>query len=90
MAYLVDCAETIDTAWLRDVAMVGVTSGASVPEVLIEQVLYLLAQHGFEDVETVEEHQRFSLPQRLRQLEGYSRAWASASSAPPSNERSHI
>ncbi|GAA4902642.1 4-hydroxy-3-methylbut-2-enyl diphosphate reductase [Streptomyces coeruleoprunus] len=68
-AYLVDFAEEIDEAWLEGVATVGVTSGASVPEVLVEGVLEWLAQRGFEDVEIVkaaEESITFSLPKELR------------------------
>ncbi|MFE3325158.1 4-hydroxy-3-methylbut-2-enyl diphosphate reductase [Streptomyces sp. NPDC059176] len=68
-AYLVDFAGEIDAAWLEGVTTVGVTSGASVPEVLVEGVLELLAQHGFEDVEIVkaaEESITFSLPKELR------------------------
>jgi 4-hydroxy-3-methylbut-2-enyl diphosphate reductase len=51
------------------VTTVGVTSGASVPEVLVEQVLEFLSGHGFEDVEIVkaaEESITFSLPKELR------------------------
>lgn len=48
---------------------VGVTSGASVPEILVEQVLEWLSTRGFEDVELVkaaEESITFSLPKELR------------------------
>ncbi|MEU2429604.1 4-hydroxy-3-methylbut-2-enyl diphosphate reductase [Streptomyces sp. NPDC007861] len=68
-AHLVDFADEIDEAWLEGVTTVGVTSGASVPEVLVEQVLEWLAQRGFEDVEIVkaaEESITFSLPKELR------------------------
>ncbi|WOT34556.1 4-hydroxy-3-methylbut-2-enyl diphosphate reductase [Streptomyces coeruleorubidus] len=68
-AYLVDFADEIDEAWLEGVSTVGVTSGASVPEVLVEQVLEWLSQRGFEDVEIVkaaEESITFSLPKELR------------------------
>ncbi|MGW3625718.1 4-hydroxy-3-methylbut-2-enyl diphosphate reductase [Streptomyces sp. NPDC000880] len=68
-AHLVDFAEEIDEAWLDGVSTVGVTSGASVPEVLVEGVLEWLSQHGFEDVEIVkaaEESITFSLPKELR------------------------
>jgi 4-hydroxy-3-methylbut-2-enyl diphosphate reductase len=68
-AHLVDFAEEIDEAWLEGVSTVGVTSGASVPEVLVEQVLEWLTGHGFEDVEIVkaaEESIAFSLPKELR------------------------
>ncbi|MET8406992.1 4-hydroxy-3-methylbut-2-enyl diphosphate reductase [Streptomyces sp. NPDC005195] len=68
-AYLVDFADEIDEGWLAGVTTVGVTSGASVPEVLVEQVLEWLSARGFEDVEIVkaaEESITFSLPKELR------------------------
>ncbi|QXE34924.1 4-hydroxy-3-methylbut-2-enyl diphosphate reductase [Streptomyces sp. GMY02] len=68
-SHLVDGAEEIDEAWLEGVTTVGLTSGASVPEVLVEGVLEWLAQRGFEDVEIVkaaEESITFSLPKELR------------------------
>ncbi|WP_373429283.1 4-hydroxy-3-methylbut-2-enyl diphosphate reductase [Streptomyces sp. V4I23] len=68
-AHLVDFAEEIDEAWLEGVSTVGVTSGASVPEVLVEGVLEWLSKRGFEDVEIVkaaEESITFSLPKELR------------------------
>ena len=67
--HLVDFAEEIDPAWLEGVSTVGVTSGASVPEVLVRGVLELLAEHGYEDVQPVsaaEESVLFSLPHELR------------------------
>ena len=68
-AHLVDAADEIDDAWLDGVTTVGVTSGASVPEVLVDGVLGWLAERGFGDVETVEsaqEHLLFALPPELR------------------------
>ncbi|MFD7729378.1 4-hydroxy-3-methylbut-2-enyl diphosphate reductase [Kitasatospora phosalacinea] len=68
-AHLVDFAEEIDPAWLEGVTTVGLTSGASVPEILVDGVLELLASHGFADVrivKTAEEHLTFSLPKELR------------------------
>ena len=68
-AYRVDYASEIKQEWLEGVATVGVTSGASVPEVLVEQVLADLADAGFADVEvvkTAEEDLLFSLPKELR------------------------
>jgi 4-hydroxy-3-methylbut-2-enyl diphosphate reductase len=69
-AYLVENAEAIDEAWLADVQTVGVSSGASVPEILVREVTDWLAEHGFDDVEEVthtEERQTFALPRELRQ-----------------------
>lgn len=68
-AHLVDSADEIDEAWLAGVTTVGVTSGASVPEILVEGVLEWLSGHGFADVEIVkaaEESIVFSLPKELR------------------------
>ncbi|WP_066643497.1 4-hydroxy-3-methylbut-2-enyl diphosphate reductase [Serinicoccus hydrothermalis] len=67
--HLVDYADEIDEAWLEDVATVGVTSGASVPEVLVRDVLDWLAERGFEDVQAVtaaEESLLFALPTEIR------------------------
>ena len=68
-AYRVDNATEVDTGWLADVTTVGVTSGASVPESLVNGVLEWLAEHGFGNVEVVsaaEESLTFSLPVELR------------------------
>ncbi|MET8557351.1 4-hydroxy-3-methylbut-2-enyl diphosphate reductase [Streptomyces sp. NPDC004959] len=68
-ARLVDEAAEIDAAWFDGVETVGVTSGASVPEVLVDGVLAHLAERGYEDVEIVkaaEESITFSLPKELR------------------------
>ncbi|MFB8386416.1 4-hydroxy-3-methylbut-2-enyl diphosphate reductase [Microbacterium sp. NPDC055910] len=69
-AYRVDYADEIEQAWFDGVETVGVTSGASVPEVLVQQVLEDLAYAGYVDVEevrTAEEDLLFSLPKELRQ-----------------------
>ncbi|MEU6439207.1 4-hydroxy-3-methylbut-2-enyl diphosphate reductase [Streptomyces sp. NPDC047046] len=68
-AHLVDEAAEIDPSWFDGVETVGVTSGASVPEVLVDGVLADLATRGYEDVEIVkaaEESITFSLPKELR------------------------
>jgi len=68
-AYRVDYASEIKQEWLDGVATVGVTSGASVPEVLVEQVLADLRDAGFDtvdEVKTAEEDLQFSLPKELR------------------------
>ncbi|MEN9970332.1 MAG: hypothetical protein RLZZ229_540 [Actinomycetota bacterium] len=75
-AYRVDFASEIDEAWFEGVETVGVSSGASVPEELVDEVLNHLAARGFGDVRTVqtaEEDVQFSLPAELRkELKGTS------------------
>ena len=69
-AYRVDYAPEIEQSWLDGVETVGVTSGASVPEVLVQEVLEELSGAGYRDVEqvrTAEEDLMFSLPKELRQ-----------------------
>jgi 4-hydroxy-3-methylbut-2-enyl diphosphate reductase len=68
-AYLVDDATEVDARWLDGVQTVGVTSGASVPEELVGNVLKRLAEVGFgtvEEVEAVEERMSFAPPRELR------------------------
>ena len=68
-AYRVDFATEIKDEWFVGIETVGVSSGASVPEVLVDEVLADLAKRGFGDVETVttaEEDIQFSLPAELR------------------------
>ena len=64
-----DDASAVDLSWLDGVSTVGVTSGASVPEDLVDGVLAVLAGNGFSEVEEVEAvHERmvFGLPRELR------------------------
>lgn len=68
-SHLVDFAEEIDEAWLEGVKTVGVTSGASVPEILVKDVLAWLEERGYGNVETVTtttETINFALPRELR------------------------
>ncbi|MGW7077312.1 4-hydroxy-3-methylbut-2-enyl diphosphate reductase [Streptomyces sp. NPDC054866] len=68
-SHLVDNADEIDEAWLEGVTTVGLTSGASVPDVLVDGVIEWLAERGYGDVETVktaDESITFSLPKELR------------------------
>jgi 4-hydroxy-3-methylbut-2-enyl diphosphate reductase len=68
-AYLIDYADEVSESWLKDVNTIGVTSGASVPELLVKDLLEWLANRGFENVETVtatEEHLLFAIPPELR------------------------
>jgi 4-hydroxy-3-methylbut-2-enyl diphosphate reductase len=69
VSYLVDFAQEIQDDWLDGVETIGLTSGASVPEILVKDVLAFLAERGFTDVQTItakEETLLFSLPPELR------------------------
>ena len=68
-SYLIDYASQVKDEWFEGVTTVGVTSGASVPEILVEDLLIELEKRGFADVEVItkmEEHLLFSLPVELR------------------------
>ena len=68
-SYRVDTAAEIDPAWIEGATTVGVSSGASVPEILVRDVLDRLAASGFgtvEEVRTATEDLMFSLPKELR------------------------
>ena len=68
-AYRVDSAQEIDSTWFDGATTVGVTSGASVPDVLVNDVLDSLKELGFgtvEEVTTAEETLVFALPPELR------------------------
>jgi 4-hydroxy-3-methylbut-2-enyl diphosphate reductase len=67
--YLIDYAAEVKDEWFEGVETIGVSSGASVPEILVTDLLKELARRGFNDVETVtamEEHLLFALPPELR------------------------
>ena len=68
-SYLVDYAEEIQDEWFTGVETIGVTSGASVPEILVKDVLATLNENGFKDVQEItaaEESLLFALPPELR------------------------
>lgn len=68
-SYLIDQAGDIDPAWLNDKQAVGITAGASAPDVLVKQVIEALCELGAappQEMQGVEENITFSLPRELR------------------------
>jgi 4-hydroxy-3-methylbut-2-enyl diphosphate reductase len=68
-SYLIDFAREVDETWLDGVTTVGVTSGASVPDVLVLELLAWLAERGYgqvQEVTTANEKVAFALPRELR------------------------
>ncbi|HXH65755.1 MAG TPA: 4-hydroxy-3-methylbut-2-enyl diphosphate reductase [Candidatus Limnocylindrales bacterium] len=70
-AKLIDSANDIDPEWLQGVTRIGLTAGASAPEVLVEQVSERLANFGFtdqHDLDLIREDVRFTLPPELQSI----------------------
>ena len=68
-AYLVDDETEVDPSWLDGADVVGLTSGASAPEWLVDRMVGWLAERGYDRVEQAlitEEHVRFALPAGVR------------------------
>ena len=68
-AYLIDYAAEAKDEWLEGVKTIGVSSGASVPEILVKDLMIWLAERGFSNVESItamEEHLLFAIPPELR------------------------
>lgn len=68
-SFRVDSRDELKKEWFAGVKSVGLTSGASVPEELVDGVLAWLSENGYgdvEEVETIEEHITFSLPVEIR------------------------
>jgi 4-hydroxy-3-methylbut-2-enyl diphosphate reductase len=71
-SYLIDGAADIDPAWLEGCKTIGLTAGASAPEVLVQEVVDCLKSHGVgvvENLEGREENITFSLPKELKVVE---------------------
>ncbi len=83
--HLVDYAAELEDAWFEGVSTIGVTSGASVPETLVRDVLEALAARGYDDVQEIrsaEENILFALPTELRRdLDAHEAASADRNSA---------
>lgn len=68
-AYLIDSADDIDPDWLKGKSSIGITAGASAPEILVENViehLKIFGCHQPETITVIEENVSFSLPKELR------------------------
>jgi 4-hydroxy-3-methylbut-2-enyl diphosphate reductase len=69
-SHLIDHVSQVEEAWLEGMSTVGITSGASAPEILVRGVVDFFRAHGTEDVselEVVREDVRFMLPKKIRQ-----------------------
>jgi len=78
-SYLIDSTADINPAWLKSAKAVGISAGASAPEVLVTEVVDYLKDHGANEVEeltVVEEDVEFSLPKELVTIQPLSRATA--------------
>jgi 4-hydroxy-3-methylbut-2-enyl diphosphate reductase len=67
-SYLIDNADSLDPAWLDGAAVVGITAGASAPELLVQELIARLGDHYAVAVETldgIEENVHFRLPSGL-------------------------
>lgn len=67
-AHLIDDEREIEASWIEEAEVIGVTSGASTPESLVERVIHFLSERGINKVEEVrvaEENIRFPLPAEL-------------------------
>jgi 4-hydroxy-3-methylbut-2-enyl diphosphate reductase len=65
-AYLINSPDEIDPRWLEGKQRVGITSGASTPEVLVESIVETLAPEKVTMITGVEEDVTFTLPRELR------------------------
>ena len=66
-AYLVNGPEDLDQQWLAGVARVGITSGASTPEVLVDEIIQALKPDDVTTIPGIEENVAFVLPKELRE-----------------------
>ena len=76
-SYLIDAASDINPEWLANVKAIGITAGASAPEVLVEEVVTYLKTFGpaeVEDLTVIEEDVEFLLPKELITIESSNRS----------------
>ena len=68
-AYLIDGANDINPAWLNGINSIGITAGASAPEILVQEVVSYLLDNGADEVvevSGVNENVHFPVPNTLR------------------------
>lgn len=68
-SYLIDSADDINPVWLRDVETIGLTAGASAPDVLVQQVISRLQELGADEISQLEGREEniiFEVPKELR------------------------
>ena len=71
-SYLIDDANSLNPDWLQNARTIGVTAGASAPEILIDQLIDRLKTYGFDNIELldgIEGNINFNIPFELRQLD---------------------
>jgi 4-hydroxy-3-methylbut-2-enyl diphosphate reductase len=81
-SYLIDSSADINPAWIKGTKAVGISAGASAPEVLVTEVVDYLKRHGADQVEelmVIEEDVEFSLPKELVTIQPLSKAAAASS-----------
>jgi len=69
-SFLIESYKDIDPLWLRGIKGVGITAGASAPEILVQEVVAFLKDQGatsLEELNVIEEHVQFQLPKELLQ-----------------------
>ncbi|MHB1537267.1 MAG: 4-hydroxy-3-methylbut-2-enyl diphosphate reductase [Solirubrobacteraceae bacterium] len=69
-AHLVDSAGEVEEEWLRDAEVVGITSGASAPEHLVQELVSLFRERGVEEIAEIDaarEDVRFMMPKQIRE-----------------------
>jgi 4-hydroxy-3-methylbut-2-enyl diphosphate reductase len=80
-SYLIDASSDINPAWIKNAKAVGISAGASAPEVLVTEVVDYLKGHGADEVEelmVIEEDVEFSLPKELVSIQPLSRSAAAS------------
>ncbi len=80
-SYLIDSSSDINPAWIKGAKAVGISAGASAPEVLVTEVVDYLKSHGASEVEelmVIEEDVEFSLPKELVSIQPLSRSAAAS------------